>query len=372
MKQSLFIQEEIYKWALNNGNNIVTRGLTKSCHDLRILDSYTENKNRYKIEGNNKWSCYGCGKLISKTHGDYVFSCFRCGNKFQKLRNFYRDITGYVALVIGARTKLGHQVVIKLLDAGATVIGTTRYPDKALDLYKGYKNYNEWSSRLFFYPHKLDLDNNNLDLMCEDLASYIMDKFKSLDIMIISAAQTIRSKEKEHFFKIEENRYNDTKYVPNISVNSWNMTLYDIPQKEMEEVYRINCIAPTIITRHIIPLMKKSEYNPFIINVHAREGIFSVKKSDKHFHTNMAKAGLAMHTKNLTSMKLKTDKGLSFSIHGCDPGWISVDEYYEHDRPWIVPPLDEIDGASRIVYPIFKNYKQSQWKTRKHYDNLII
>ncbi len=135
----------------------------------------------------------------------------------------------------------------------------------------------------------------------------------------------------------------------------------------MEEVMRINCIGPMFLIKHLIPLLKKSSSVPYIINVHAREGLFNVNKSDKHPHTNIAKAGLVMLTRNIISMKLKTDKGISFSIHGCDPGWISVDEYYEKSSPWIVPPLDEYDGASRILFPIYKNISQSSWKTRRHF-----
>jgi hypothetical protein len=55
-------------------------------------------------------------------------------------------------------------------------------------------------------------------------------------------------------------------------------------------------------------------------------------------------------------------------FHGCDPGWISVDEYYENDRPWIVPPLDEIDGAARVLFPIMNKVKGSFMKTRRHFD----
>ena len=62
----------------------------------------------------------------------------------------------------------------------------------------------------------------------------------------------------------------------------------------------------------------------------------------------------------------KTLTGKNFSIHGCDPGWFSVDEYYEDTKPFIAPPLDEIDGASRILYPIFTK-KISCRKTRRHF-----
>jgi hypothetical protein len=83
----------------------------------------------------------------------------------------------------------------------------------------------------------------------------------------------------------------------------------------------------------------------------------------------MAKASLSMLTKCLLSSKLRTDSGILFNIHGCDPGWFSIDEYYEKNCPWIIPPLDEIDGAARILYPVFKNLG-SCGGTRRHFTKL--
>ena len=77
-----------------------------------------------------------------------------------------------------------------------------------------------------------------------------------------------------------------------------------------------------------------------------------------------------MLTKCLISYRHKTSSGKKFSIHGCCPGFISIDEYYENKRPWIVPPIDEIDGAARILYPLF-NDLNSNPMTRRHYDSFV-
>ena len=74
-----------------------------------------------------------------------------------------------------------------------------------------------------------------------------------------------------------------------------------------------------------------------------------------------------MLTKCLTVYNFTTKYGKKFRIHGCCPGFISVDEYYESNRTWIVPPLDEVDGASRVLHPLFMNMNSNQ-KTRRHYD----
>ena len=50
--------------------------------------------------------------------------------------------------------------------------------------------------------------------------------------------------------------------------------------------------------------------------------------------------------------------------------WISVDEYYKEARPWQVPPLDETDGAARVLYPLMMGLKYSCGKTRRHFTQL--
>lgn len=116
--------------------------------------------------------------------------------------------------------------------------------------------------------------------------------------------------------------------------------------------------------------MKKSLVNPIIINVHAKEGLLNVHKTKYHIHTNYGKYCIHMLTRCLTVYNFKTDLGKKFRIHGCCPGFISIAEY-ENIRPWIVPPLDEIDGASRILYPLFNNLSSKSF-TRIHYDTFTF
>jgi NAD(P)-dependent dehydrogenase (short-subunit alcohol dehydrogenase family) len=101
-------------------------------------------------------------------------------------------LSDHTALVVGARTKLGHQVVVKLLSAGATVIGTTRYPASALQLFRQYKEWPEWEARLHFYPSSLDLDSQHIQQDAAALAAHIEGLAGRLDVLVLCAAQTIR------------------------------------------------------------------------------------------------------------------------------------------------------------------------------------
>jgi NAD(P)-dependent dehydrogenase (short-subunit alcohol dehydrogenase family) len=373
-------QADIYKIAIDKKiNNIVKKHLTLTCQDLILMDL---GKEKFTCKNKDKWKqhaiflkdkyfkCYGCSIFVKKLHPIYVFSCMKCGNKFWKYRNLTKDLSNYVCLVTGARTKLGHQVVLKLIKAGATVIATTRNPQKAFDIYKIYDDYDLWKHKLDIYPEPLDFDCSEIKLKLQKLYQYIEQKYSHLNILINCAAQTIRARDKMLFHTCsEENRYKDPKYVSTDTANSWTTELKDIVQSEMEEVYRVNAITPLLMVQTMIPLIQKSTVRPYIINVHAKEGLFNVHKSKYHIHLNMAKSSLSMLTTCLISAEYKTHNNIKISIHGCDPGWISVDEYYENNRPFIVPPIDEIDGAARVLFPIFTSLPSVK-KTRRHYDIL--
>ena len=364
-------QHMIHSWALGlEAVTIAHRHAAATALDLYELErSTSENTVAYKLE--SSVICYGCNRSFRKCHPVYFLSCRKCGDKFQRFRNMTRDLIGKTALVIGARTKLGHQIVVKLLDAGATVIGTTRYPEKALELFSQYPKWQEWRPRLRFFPKSLDLDSHDLANILARLRTFILGHGHCVDILINSAAQTIRSREKtliDRDVLAESNRYGSDKFVPEDVCNSWHQRLADIRQDEMEEVYRVNAIAPALILQTILPLLQASDGHPYVVNVHAREGLFQVGKNDQHVHTNMAKAALAMLTRCMAESNYRTSGGAKIWFHGIDPGWISIDEYHESSSPVIVPPLDEIDGAARILYPVMANLPGSYRSTRRHFN----
>lgn len=94
-----------------------------------------------------------------------------------------------MAIVTGSRVKIGYQVCLKLLRAGATVIGTTRFPNSAVSSFRNEKDFDEWKDHLQIYG--LDLrDVVSLEAFCQ----YLKHKFGhvGIDIIINNACQTVR------------------------------------------------------------------------------------------------------------------------------------------------------------------------------------
>jgi NAD(P)-dependent dehydrogenase (short-subunit alcohol dehydrogenase family) len=92
-----------------------------------------------------------------------------------------------------------------------------------------------------------------------------------------------------------------------------------------------------------------------IVNVSAVEGQFYRKfKTTRHPHTNMAKAALNMMTR--TSAKDYLRDGIH--MNSVDTGWVTDEDPAEIaarkvEEHGFHPPLDIVDGAARIVDPIF-------------------
>jgi NAD(P)-dependent dehydrogenase (short-subunit alcohol dehydrogenase family) len=148
----------------------------------------------------------------------------------------------------------------------------------------------------------------------------------------------------------------DLQQVDTRKMNSWRMTLADVPTAELLEVQLVNSIAPFILCSKLKPLMMRDRTDEkHIVNVSAMEGKFSRHtKTDKHPHTNMAKAALNMMT--LTSARDYVKDGIY--MNAVDTGWVTDEDPVElSDRKKeafdFQPPLDIVDGAARICDPFF-------------------
>ncbi|MEQ1633341.1 MAG: SDR family oxidoreductase [Planctomycetota bacterium] len=138
--------------------------------------------------------------------------------------------------------------------------------------------------------------------------------------------------------------------------NSWRMPLSEVTTIELLEVQLVNSVAPFVLNARLKPLFAKvTTRDKHIVNVSAMEGQFyRAFKTDKHPHTNMAKAALNMMTR--TSARDYVQDGIH--MNSVDTGWVTDEDPAEIaarkvEEHGFSPPLDIVDGAARIVDPIF-------------------
>lgn len=152
--------------------------------------------------------------------------------------------------------------------------------------------------------------------------------------------------------------------------NSWRLTLGEISTAELLEVQLVNIIAPFVLTNHLLPLVQKDPTGQkHIVNVSAMEGKFHrFKKESRHPHTNIAKAALNMLTH--TAAGELVEHGIH--MNSVDTGWVTDEDPVElserkqklHD---FQPPLDIVDGAARVLDPIFDGIR-----TGKHWNGKFL
>ena len=72
--------------------------------------------------------CYTCKKRFDGLHEFYSQLCPSCAALNWRMRSRTEDLSGRIALLTGARVKIGFETGLKLLRAGAYLIATTRFP----------------------------------------------------------------------------------------------------------------------------------------------------------------------------------------------------------------------------------------------------
>lgn len=362
---------------------------------------------------NEERKCYVCKAPYATVHHFYDQLCTPCGELSFERRHRTADLSGRVAIVTGARVKIGYHAAIKLLRAGASVVSTTRFPNDAAARYGSEEDFEDWGSRLQivgldlrhtpsverFCAHidrtlpRLDFILNNAcqtvrrpagfyrHLMDGEAAGVSSDRARALLLghaALRSAALVPRgeaalpaSTAMSQTVLLPEDQGRDLRLFPEGRLdsdqqqvdlrdhNSWRLRLDAVPTVELLEVQLVNAIAPYVINGRLRALMNRSpERDKHIVNVSAVEGQFYRRhKTDKHPHTNMAKAALNMMTRTSAS-DYATD---GIHMNSVDTGWITDED------PLVIaakktevhgfhPPLDVIDGAARIVDPIFEGF----------------
>ncbi len=142
---------------------------------------------------------------------------------------------------------------------------------------------------------------------------------------------------------------------------------------ELLEVLLVNATAPFVMTARLKGLMLRRREAPpgtatsgdpakHVVLVSAMEGQFYREhKTWRHPHTNMAKAALNMIVRT-SAADLVRD---GIHVNAVDTGWVT-DEDPVHlaarkaEQHAFSPPLDVVDGAARIVAPIFDGFRSGK------------
>jgi NAD(P)-dependent dehydrogenase (short-subunit alcohol dehydrogenase family) len=351
-------------------------------------------------------NCYVCKERYRTVHHFYHQMCPTCGDFNFEKRNQSADLSGRVALITGARVKIGYQAAIKLLRAGATVIVSTRFPRDAATRFAGEHDFESWRDRLVVYG--LDLRHTP---SVEAFAEHLVRTQPRLDFVVNNACQTVR-RPPDYYAHLAEIEHRplaalgrrersilaegrgllaspegaaepgrlaarrsepveaifpsdrldaDLQQVDLRAMNSWRLTLAEVATIELLEVHLVNAVAPFVLNARLKPLMlRQRTFDKHIVNVSAMEGQFyRTFKTDRHPHTNMAKAALNMMTR--TSAPDYAKDGIY--MNSVDTGWVtdedpaaiiarkSAEQGFEFS-----PPLDVVDGAARILAPIFDGF----------------
>src|SRR5688572_30478050 len=132
-------------------------------------------------------SCYVCKTDFTRLHFFYDALCPDCAafnydKRFQSV-----PLDGRVAVITGARVKIGFQTALKVLRAGGTVVATTRFPHDAAQRYAREGDFAERKDRR--QVHGLGRRHSP---SVEIFTRYLERSLPRLDILINSACQTVR------------------------------------------------------------------------------------------------------------------------------------------------------------------------------------
>jgi NAD(P)-dependent dehydrogenase (short-subunit alcohol dehydrogenase family) len=360
--------------------------------------------------------CYVCKAEYLRVHHFYHSMCAACAELNWSKRRQSADLSGRVAVVTGARVKIGYQTAIMLLRAGAQVVATTRFPHDAAARYAAERDFADWGHRLSV--HGLDLRHTP---SVEAFAHHLEATLPRLDFLVNNACQTVRRPPGfyAHLLEAEAlpeaalaaparrllashhalvattrtaSRFLGVREAPRLSQltteadrtfgaeifpagrldqdlqqvdlrdrNSWRLTLGEVPTVELLEVQLVNAVAPFVLASKLKPLMLRPAptRDRHVVNVSAVEGQFyRAFKTDKHPHTNMAKAALNMLTRTSAADYVKD----GIHMNSVDTGWVTDEDPLaiaarKTEEHGFHPPLDIVDGAARVCDPIFDGFR---------------
>jgi NAD(P)-dependent dehydrogenase (short-subunit alcohol dehydrogenase family) len=381
--------------------------------------------------------CYVCKAAFQSMHFFYDYLCSGCAEINYAKRSQTANVRGSVAVVTGGRIKIGYHASLKLLRGGARVIVTTRFPCDAAERFGRESDFEAWRDRLEI--HGLDLrhlaavqrfsrtvsrDHGRLDILINNAAQTVRrpaawyedlvakevrgpeglpqllattisrhshhapDALPSSEPSAQPSSHALPALRTQHAL-LDEDVAHDPLLFPSApaatesyrldkrQANSWTHRLGRFHLLEFVEVQYVNVFAPFMLVNELLPLMERTSASRFVVNVSAMEGKFTYsQKRSSHPHTNMAKAALNMLCRTVGAEL--AERGIYMT--SVDPGWVTneqphqVKERMQLDHGF-EPPLDETDGASRVLDPVFsmlnggpklfgcflKDYRTTDW-----------
>lgn len=322
-------------------------------------------------------TCPSCRARFTRLHPFYHAFCPPCAEFNWDKRHQSADLSGRIALVTGGRIKIGFECALKLLRCGAQVIATTRFPTDARARYEKQPDFEQWRERLSIVA----LDLRFLGEV-ERFCAHLQATLPHLDVLVNNAAQTIGRPHEfyAHLLRGEERvleagatkdqgsaelslasffpsgRFDrDGQQLDLRPVNSWTQKLGEVDALEAAQCYVVGALAPFVLTGQLRSLLARSPHaRRFVIQASAMEGNFSREsKTPRHPHTNMTKAALNMLVRT-SAADLRRD---SIWCNAVDTGWVTDENPHpltERLRAGgFIPPLDTVDGATRLLDPIF-------------------
>ncbi len=194
-------------------------------------------------------SCYICNKKIFRQHFFYDKLCMSCGDLNYLKRVQTADLSGRIALVSGARVKIGYHIGLRLLRSGANLIALTRFPHDAALRYSQETDFNDWKDRLNIYGLDFrDIASVNLFIQ------FLKDKYPYLDIIINNAAQTVRHPPIYYRHLME----NELKALQQLPESTWDLLQGETDFQEIGDQKLLTHQAKNDLISTMVPKLQKS------------------------------------------------------------------------------------------------------------------
>jgi NAD(P)-dependent dehydrogenase (short-subunit alcohol dehydrogenase family) len=139
------------------------------------------------IDRDAPYSCSQCRHSYFDLSPHYSHCCPVCVDRNVMYRRMTYRLDGQIVLLTGARTKIGFATGVMLLNAGVTLVVTSRFPFTAARRYASHADASSWGARLRVIGADFR-DSATAELLC----AFLLERLSHLDHLINNAAQTIR------------------------------------------------------------------------------------------------------------------------------------------------------------------------------------